>query len=27
VTYDQSGTAATAGVAEIIIAYVPDNDL
>lgn len=27
VTYDQSGTAATAGVAEIIVAYIPDNDL
>jgi hypothetical protein len=27
VTYDQSGTAATTGVAEIIVAYIPDNDL
>lgn len=27
VTYDQSGTAATAGVAEIIVMYIPDNDL
>jgi hypothetical protein len=27
VTYDQSGTAATTGAAEIIVAYIPDNDL
>jgi hypothetical protein len=27
VTYDQSGTAAAAGVAEIIVAYIPDSDL
>lgn len=27
VTYVQTGTAATAGAASIIIAYVPDNDL
>ena len=26
VTYDQSGTAATAGVAVVVIAYIPDND-
>lgn len=27
VTYTQSGTAATTGEAEIIVAYIPDNDL
>lgn len=27
VTYDQSGTAADAGVAEVIVAFIPDNDL
>jgi hypothetical protein len=27
VTYDQSGDAATTGAAEIIVAYIPDNDL
>lgn len=26
VTYTQSGTAATTGAAEIVVAYVPDND-
>lgn len=26
VTYDQSGDAATAGVAVVLIAYIPDND-
>ena len=26
VTYDQSGTAAQAGVAVVIVAYIPDND-
>jgi hypothetical protein len=26
VTYDQTGTAATTGAAEIIVAYIPDND-
>lgn len=25
-TYAQTGTAATAGAAEVIIAYIPDND-
>jgi hypothetical protein len=25
-TYNQSGTAASAGEAEIIVAYIPDND-
>ena len=27
VTYAQTGTAATAGVADIVIGYVPNNDL
>ena len=26
VTYVQTGTAATAGIAEIIVAFIPDND-
>jgi len=26
VTYTESGTAASAGAAEIVVAYVPDND-
>jgi len=26
VTYNQTGTAASAGAAEVVIAYIPDND-